>query len=200
MHSAQNPSHRVHGAIINTSANFALIITLACLLAKSASAATFNITVDGSGFSPATQTINIGDTVVWQNADDLFSHTTTSDLAFSNPNYWNGLLVNYGDTFSVTFNNVGTFTYHDQSDTGTGSITVILPTPPMILLAAPRLNGSQFLFDATGLTIGKTNVLQTSTNLTSWVTITTNVAATASLTFTNATSPPRRFFRLIELP
>jgi len=43
-------------------------------------------------------------------------------------------------------------------------------------------------------------VLQASTNLTSWVAITTNVAATSSLTFTNATALPRRFFRLIELP
>jgi plastocyanin len=200
MHPSQNPSHRVHGATIKTPAGFALIITLFLLLAQSALATTYNITVNGSLFSPDTQTINTGDTVVWQNADDTFSHTTTSDLSPSNPNYWSGLLVNFGDTFSHTFNNVGTFTYHDQSDTGTGSITVIVPTPSMILLAAPRVNGSQFLFDATGLTVGKTNVLQTSTNLTSWVTITTNVAATASLTFTNATALPRRFFRLIELP
>ncbi|HEY5042383.1 MAG TPA: hypothetical protein VIK53_10305 [Verrucomicrobiae bacterium] len=200
MHPFQNPSRRVHGATIKKPAGFAVIVTLFLLLVPSVLATTYNITVNGSLFSPATQTINTGDTVVWQNADDLFSHTTTSDLSPSNPNYWNGLLVNFGDTFSHTFNNVGTFTYHDQSDTGTGSITVILPAPPMILLAAPRLNGTQFVFDATGLTVSKTNVLQASTNLTSWVAITTNVAATSSLTFTNATALPRRFFRLIELP
>ena len=200
MHLTQNSSHRVHGATINTPAWFALIITLACLLAKSASAATFNVTVNGSSFSPATQTINIGDTVVWQNADDLFPHTTTSDLAFSDPNYWSGLLVEYGDTFSVTFNNEGTFTYHDQADTGTGSITVIQSVLPTISLAAPRLDGGQFLFDATGLTVGKTNVLLASTNLTSWAAISTNVASATSSTFTNAIAIPRRYFQLVQQP
>jgi plastocyanin len=163
-------------------------------------AAIYNVTVNGSGFSPATLTIEAGDTVVWENLDDIFSHSTTSDLPFFDPNYWNGVMVDQGDMFAHTFNNVGTFTYSDQLDIGTGTITVILPAPPGILLESPRKEGNQFLFDATGLTVGTTNVLQASTNLTSWTSISTNVAADTSMTFTNSTTLPRRFFRLIELP
>lgn len=162
-------------------------------------AADHNVSVNGSRFSPATLTIETGDTVIWENAED-FPHTTTSDLSFFDPNYWDGVLASQGDTFSFTFNNAGTFTYHDKLDSGTGTITVIPPTSLAIVLEAPRIEGNQFLFDATGLTVGKTNVLLTSTNLTSWVATITNVAVATSWTFTNATVLPRRYFRLLEQP
>ncbi len=182
------------------SANFGLLFSLILAVALPAEAATHNVTVNGSSFSPAALTIEAGDTVVWENADAFFSHTTTSDLPLFNPNYWHGVLVDQGDTFTLVFNNVGTFSYHDQLDAGTGTITVTLPAPPGIVLASPRKEGGQFLFEATGLTVGKTNVLQASTNLTNWVAIKTNVADNASMTFTNATTLPRRFFRLMERP
>ena len=163
-------------------------------------AATYNVGVNGSRFSPATVTIEVGDTVVWENLDDTSSHSTTSDLPVFNPNYWHSILVNSGDTFAHTFNSTGTFTYHDQLDTGTGSVTVVLPAPPGIVLESPRKEGNQFLFDATGLTVGKTNVLLASTNLTAWTAISTNISANTSMTFTNATTLSRRFFRLLERP
>jgi plastocyanin len=182
------------------SGSLGVLISLILLIGLPAEATTHYVTVNGSSFSPATLPIEPGDTVVWENTEDFFPHTTTSDLPVLDPNYWNGLLVGQGDTFAHTFNNVGTFTYHDELDSGTGTITVSLPAPPGIMLESARQEGSQFLFAATGLTVGKTNVLQTSTNLTSWVAITTNVANNASLTFTNATALPCRFFRLVELP
>jgi len=40
-----------------------------------------------------------------------------------------------------------------------GAITVIRPLPPVIILESARNEGGQFLFAATGLTAGKTNVL-----------------------------------------
>src|SRR5487761_1930853 len=146
---------------------------------------TYHVGVDGSGFSPATLTVKVGDTVVWENTDVTdFSHTTTSDLSFFDPNYWDYTLVSSGDTFSRTFNNVGTFSYHDTADIGTGTIIVnALNVTPAISLESPRLVAGQFLFDAAGLTAGKTNVLQASNDLTSWAAIQTNVAAAASLTF-----------------
>jgi plastocyanin len=181
------------------SGSFGVFIGLILSIALPAGATTYYVTVNGSSFSPATLTVEPGDTVVWENLED-FPHTTTSDLSLFDPNYWDGLLVGQGDTFAHTFNNVGTFTYHDELDSGTGTITVSLPAPPGIMLESARQEGSQFLFAATGLTVGKTNVLQASTNLTSWVAIKTNVANNASLTFTNATTLPCRFFRLVELP
>ena len=168
-----------------SSGGFGMLTTLILLVALPAEAATYDVTVNGSSFSPDALTIDVGDTVVWENLDDTSAHSTTSDLSVINPNYWNGL---------------GTFTYRDQLDSGTGSITVIRSLPPVIILESARNEGGQFLFAATGLTAGKTNVLQASTNLTSWVAIQTNVANGVSLTFTNATTLPRHFFRLVELP
>jgi plastocyanin len=171
------------------------------LAAKPTEAATYNVTINGSAFSPATLTIAVGDTVVWENTDAFFSHATTSDLSASDLNYWNGWLFDEGDTFSQTFNNAGSFAYHDGLDPSvTGIITVTSSASPEIRLESAHLEGGQFLFVATGLNVGKTNVLEVSTNLTSWVTIQTTVAADTTLTFTNAATLPRRFFRVFELP
>ena len=183
------------------SGSFGLLTGLILAVARPVEAATYNVTVNGSRFSPAALTIEAGDTVVWEDQDSFGDpHTTTSTLPFLNPNYWRGILVDPGDTFAHTFSNVGTFNYFDEADTGTGTITVIPPAPPGIVLESPRKEGTQFLFDATGLTVGKTNVLQASTNLISWTAIKTNVADNTAMTFTNAMTLPRRFFRLLELP
>jgi plastocyanin len=175
---------------------FSLILSLFSL---SVSATTHYVTVNGASFSPATLTIDVGDTVVWENTDDFFSHSTTSDLDLLNTGYWNGWLVELGDTYAHAFENPGTFSYHDQFDYGTGTITVISPSTAVIRLDSPRQEAGQFRFDATGLTVGKTNVLETSVDLTSWQPIATNVASSATLTVTNSIIPTRRFFRLLEL-
>lgn len=164
-------------------------------------AADYYIGVDGSGFSPATQTIEVGDTVIWVNNDEFFPHTTTSDLNIFDPGYWDGYLVNQDDTFSWTFNSVGTFAYHDNADNGIGTIIVNASSvTPTITLESPRLENGQFLFEATGLSVGKTSVLMSSTNLTSWTAIQTNVADGSSLTFTNTTSLGHCFFQVVEQP
>ena len=51
-------------------------------------------------------------------------------------------------------------------------------------------------------TAGQTYILQTSTNLTAWDNLTTNVAGASVLNFTNLIAPavPRQFFRVLELP
>lgn len=182
--------------------SFSVVISLILFLSQPADAATYNVTINGSSFSPATLTITAGDTVVWENTDASdFPHTTTSDLALLDPNYWNGLLASQSDTFDHPFNTVGTFTYHDELDPMiTGTISVVAPTVTEIRLESAGVQGGQFLFVATGLNVGKTNVLEASTNLTSWVTIQTAVAANTTLTFTNAATLPRRFFRLFQQP
>lgn len=180
--------------------NFRALAGLMMALSGPAGAANYYVSVNGSAFSPATVIIQAGDTVTWENTDDFFPHTTTSDLSISSPNYWGYLLVGQGDTCDVTFNSVGTFTYHDELDSGTGTIIVNAAAPANIVLGAARRAGSQFVFDVTGLTVGKTNVLQGSTNLTSWAAIQTNVASASALTLSNAITLPRRFYRLAELP
>lgn len=170
---------------------------LAC---QSVPAAIHNVSVNESSFSPALLTIEAGETVSWENVDPFFPHSTISDLPFGNVNYWSGLLVGEGDTFDLVFNNVGTFTYHDDYGNGLGSIIVTAPASAGIVLVTPRTVGNQFYFDATGLTVGKTNVLSASTNLTSWVAIKTNVANTVSMIFTNPVTLPNHYFRLQEKP
>ena len=64
-----------------------MFIGLILSIALPAEATTHYVTVNGSSFSPATLTIEPGDTVVWDNVDDLFPHTTTSDLSMFDPNY-----------------------------------------------------------------------------------------------------------------
>jgi plastocyanin len=155
--------------------------------------------VDDSGFSPAEQSIAVGDTVVWVNNDEFFPHTTTSDLLVTDPDYWNGALFDFEDTFQKTFNNPGTFYYHDAASTSTGSIIVGPAMAPNIVLGAARVSGGQFLFEATGLTVGKTHLLQASTNLISWSAISTNVAVAGTNSFTNAVTAGRWFYQVVEV-
>ena len=105
---------------------------------------------------------------------------------------------------SVTNLTAGSYTltaivYDDVGATGTNSITITVE----FTLTALHLAAGQFWFNATGLTVGKTNILQDSTNLSSsanWVSIKTNVATSSSASFTNAVSGGRCFFRLLQLP
>lgn len=162
-------------------------------------AGTYQVSVNGTAFSPATLPISVGDTVVWMNNHAGSSHTTSSDLPAANPNYWSGVMA-ASETFSQTFNRLGTFAYHDELGLGAGTISVGAAPTSCAKLQSPRKEGGQFLFEATGLAVGNTNVLQASANLVSWVTLSTNVAANSSMTFTNATAPPSSFFRLAGSP
>ena len=163
-------------------------------------AATHYVDVDGQGFFPSTLTITQGDEVIWVNADeDDFPHTTTSTLPILAPDYWSGSLFSQSDSFAKTFSNVGTFNYFDQADIGTGSITVVAPAATSITLGAARIEGGLMLFAGSGLTPGNLHVLQASTNLTTWTSISTNLSMDATVTFTNSLTGTGRFFRVYEI-
>ncbi len=90
--------------------------------------------------------------------------------------------------------------YDNVGATTSASITI---TVQPITLSALNLAAGQFSFNATGLTAGKTNIVQASTDVASpanWVAISTNVAAGSSESFTNSVSGDRGFFRLLQLP
>jgi plastocyanin len=84
--------------------------------------------------------------------------------------------------------------------TATDAITVTVTGGAAVTLDSPRLDGGKFIFDVNGLTTGKTNVLQISTNLVSWDSVKTNIAATASATVTNIATAARQFYRIFQLP
>lgn len=146
------------------------------------------------GFSPSSVTIGPGETVVWYNLD-LFGFDTwiTFDNSFT------FFLENFEGQGIIFPEQPGTYGYH--SDWGDNGV-VIVSAPPAadITLEAPRLEAGQFLFDVTGLTAGKSNVLLTSTNLTNWTALSTNIASSSTMTFTNSPAVGARFFRVYELP
>ena len=196
-----NRSGELHGAM-NTKAigKLTVAIMTSAWLTAPAAADTFYVYVDDAGFTPATLNISVGDTVIWVNNDELFPvHTTTSDLLITDPDYWYGLLSGEGDSYTNTFNNPGTFTYRDDVDLNTGTITVTAPQSQEIVLQSPRTVGGQFLFDVSGLTPGQTNVVQASTNLVQWTGVSTNIATASSMTITNTLSPGAKLFRVVEL-
>jgi hypothetical protein len=107
-------------------------------------------------------------------------------------------------TTSVTSLGAGTYTLvavatDSRGAQATNSITVTVSSVT-INLTAPRISTGQFLFNVTGLTAGKTNVLQTSTNLISWKPTQTNIAASSSMTFTNGTASGLHCYRILQLP
>jgi hypothetical protein len=82
------------------------------------------------------------------------------------------------------------------------SINITVNPRPSAALGNPRLLDGLFLFDVTGLTAGKTNVVQYCTDLSNglWVSASTNTAASDSATITNAVVAGLRFYRVFELP
>ncbi len=108
------------------------------------SAANFTVTTSGLQFSPPSISVNVGDTITWNN---LFSHTVTGNSA-NEP--FCGSSSPAGGTCSVTFNVAGAFTYRcipHASFSMTGLVivasagaapTVSITNPPNnALLAAP---------------------------------------------------------------
>ncbi len=119
----------------------------------------------------------------------------------------NSIGADFSPPYSASVTNLSAGTYRliavatdYYSGQATNSITITVSNGSAISLSTPRITANQFLFEVAGLTVGKTNVIQTSTNLTSWSTIQTNVAGSSSTTITNATGPGPNFYRVIQLP
>lgn len=82
--------------------------------------ATDAVEIDGMAFSPSNITVKKGTTVTWTNNDSV-SHTVTSDSGTT----MDSELLRRGDNYSVTFDEVGTFTYHCTPHPAmTGTVTV----------------------------------------------------------------------------
>jgi len=145
--------------------------------------ATFLFGVDA--FDPDTDGLSDVEFYVGTNlVDDVFSSpftTTVTNLS--------------AGTYSLT-----AIAYDNAGATTTNSITIYVEG---ISLSIPKMVAGQVQFNASGLTIGKTNVLQTSTSLSgtagTWVPLVTNIATASIISFTNSTSHAG-FFRLLQLP
>jgi len=100
----------------------ALLVILTSIAAfvigsSSAQAASHQVTIQDTAFTPATMTIGLGDTVTWTNLQNL-THTVTSNQGF-----WPEPHLVLNDTFTPAgaFKNAGGYAYHcsiHQSMTG----------------------------------------------------------------------------------
>jgi plastocyanin len=190
----KDPLHVIRAAscAIGLLANFAFV--------HPAFAAQHNISMnDNDTFSPADLEVHVGDTVTWVNNDQYDLHDTTSA-------WWASGYLDYQQTYTVPFPNVGSFPYADSlwgyfGMTGTIVVKSTSSLPPKLLAPLSYPNGV-FQITVTNLTLGTTNIIQASTNFVDWVNLSTNVALDTGFQFAdlNAASYPRRFYRAVVLP
>lgn len=99
-------------------------------------AADFFVDVDSNGFTPASQQIQVGDTVTWINQDDF-----THDITSNNQAWTRGFLFSMGETFTLQFTRTGTFGYRSVQDGISGTIIVVPATasnaPPSVTITSP---------------------------------------------------------------
>jgi plastocyanin len=86
-----------------------LAVMAGLLVSHPADAASSAVTIQNFAFEPTPLTIQIGTTVTWTNQDST-AHTSTSDD--SSAQSWSSGALTKGSSYSVTFNQAGTFTYH----------------------------------------------------------------------------------------
>jgi plastocyanin len=109
----------------------ALAGALVLLFTTVASAATVDVRITKSGFSPRTLTVNFGDTVQWRNTDTVNHQVVANNGAFASP------IMPPGTTYKFTFRSSGRFPYHDGlKPSNTGTITVKGPPPSLTLGAS----------------------------------------------------------------
>jgi plastocyanin len=96
-------------------------------------AATIQVKITATGFTPKTATIDQGDTVRWTNADKINHQLVANNGAFASP------IIRPGQTYSFLFNTAGKINYHDALHPAlTGAITIKGPPPSVTLgVASP---------------------------------------------------------------
>jgi plastocyanin len=122
------------------------LVMLAVPLAMGADAVARTVTIQNFAFAPATLTINVGDTVTWQNADST-THSATSNVPGQ---FDTGFLAPGAASRPIPFALAGTFAYHCAvHPTMLGTIIVLAaatpaptptprpPTPPATLPPTP---------------------------------------------------------------
>jgi plastocyanin len=107
------------------------LILLILSVAPASQATTFTVQIAPGGslvFSPASQTIGVGDTVHWVWASS--GHSTTSGNPCTGDGLWDSGVHNAGFTFDVTFSAAGTFNYFCSVHCGLGMTGTIIVNPP----------------------------------------------------------------------
>jgi len=112
-----------------------LVALFVLAIAGPAEAATQSVSIGDNFYSPSTVTITVEDTVAWTNNGQNEHSVTADDGSFdSSPNCPNSGCLTNGDTYSHTFNSVGSFTYycrvHGHAMSGKVVVEAATTTPP----------------------------------------------------------------------
>ena len=114
-----------------------------------------NISIREFSFNPPSITIDVGDTVQWDNNGGL-THTTTA-----NGGAWNSGFLSPGSSFGHTFNNSGTFPYRCAIHTFmVGTITVQVTVPDVVGLSQAEAEAA---IVGSGLTVGSVTTANSDT-------------------------------------
>ena len=150
-------------------------------------------------FEPVYFEIQVGDRVTWTNNDNHEQHRT-----LSRQDVWDSGPIPCFGTFTFTFTRAGEFDYWcPHCGTCARLDAVAPPTPPpspALVEAGWTTNG--FRFRMTNLVSGKSYVVQSSTNLTAWTGVCTNLASGTSATNVDnaAAAGGARFYRVVWKP
>ncbi len=84
------------------------------------------VTITASGFSPATITISVGESVMWVN-NDIKNHWPASDPHPQHTDYsgFDSLGISSGSSWSFKFNKTGTWNYHDHNMPSRKGIVIV---------------------------------------------------------------------------
>ncbi len=96
--------------IVSAVVLFSIVAVVAfegCVGTNTSSGAGHSVEMKNIAFNPTTLTVKNGTTVTWYN-NDTTTHTVTSD----DGSFQSSGDLAPGQTYSVTFNKTGTFTYH----------------------------------------------------------------------------------------
>jgi len=91
---------------LTLAAAVAMLMSIFLAMPQSAQAVLYEVEIEDFSFIPAGLHINVGDAIEWRNRDNV-SHSATSDNGI-----WDSGLLARDDTYTYTFNEVGTFPYH----------------------------------------------------------------------------------------
>ena len=170
-----------------------LLALAALTLSPLAFAATTNVNINSS-FTPNPVVINVNDSVKWTWVSN--DHNTVSQT----PGLWDSGIHNAGFTFTHTFPAQGQFSYACTVHGFTGTVTVKAATISSSVLSAPKfIPPSTFQFNYSASS-GASYVVQRSANLSSWVSLKTNVAGGTSVLFQDTNAPaPRQFYHVFQM-
>jgi len=109
---------------VSNSRSFLVALATAAVLALvaggPAAAASHSVSASDFHFSPATITIDAGDSVTWTN-NGPSAHTTTADGGS-----WDSGNLDVGQSFTHTFTSAGTFAYHCQYHVSLGMVGTVV--------------------------------------------------------------------------